>query len=69
MSDVGRQVDPDKGHLNRERQVTTPLELPSCIGKSASLFLSELERRVRDGVYRETGWQVWWQGIIRETEN
>ena len=43
MSDVRRKTVPDKGRLNRERPVTKALEFPS----------SELERRVRDGVYTE----------------
>ena len=46
MSDVGRKVVPDKGRLNRERPVTKALS-------QERVFSSELERRVRDGVYTE----------------
>ena len=46
MSDVGRKVVPDKGHLNRERPVTKALEFPFFL----VFFSSQLER---DGVYTE----------------
>ena len=52
MSDVGKEVVPDKSRLNRERPVTKALEFPSCTGKSF-FFPSELERGVRDAVYTE----------------
>ena len=51
MSDVGRKTVQDKGRLNRDRPVTKALEFPFCTGKYFSS--SELERRVRDGVYTE----------------
>ena len=51
MSDVGKTVVPDKGRLNRKRPVTKALEFPSCTRKIFSP--SEMERRVRDGVYTE----------------
>ena len=51
MSDVGRKTVPDKGRLNRERPVTKTLEIPFSTEKS--FFSSELERRVRRGVYTE----------------
>ena len=53
MSDVGRKTVPDKWRLNRRRPVTKALEFPFCTGKSFFFFSSELERRVRDGVYTE----------------
>ena len=46
MSDVGRKTVPVKGRLNRERPVTKALS-------QERVFSSELERRVRDGVYTE----------------
>ena len=39
MSDVGRKVDPDEGHLNREQLVAKALEFPSCTEKS--FFIKE----------------------------
>ena len=55
MSDVGRKTAPDKERLNRERPVTKALEFPFCTGKSfcCCFFSSELEQRVRDGMYTE----------------
>ena len=53
VSDVSRKVVPDKGSLNRERPVTKALKFPSCTRKC--FFPSELERRVREGVYVMTG--------------
>ena len=53
MSDVGRKIVPDKGRLNRDRPVTKALKFPFCTGKFFVFFSSELERRVRDGVYTE----------------
>ena len=50
MSNVGRKTVPDKGRLNRERQVTKALV---SILHRKEFFSSELERRVRDGVYAE----------------
>ena len=48
MSDVGRKTVAGKGRLNRGDQT---LEFPFCTGKRG--FSSEVERRVRDGVYTE----------------
>ena len=54
MSYVRRKTVPGKGRLNRERPLTKALEFPFCSGKSFFVFFSsELERRVRDGVYTE----------------
>ena len=55
MSDVGRKIVPDKGRLNRARQVTKALEFPFCTGKFFLIFFfkSELERGIRDGVHTE----------------
>ena len=61
MSDVGRKIVPDKGRLNRERPVTKAIEFPFCIGK---IFSSELERRVRDGLYTERQDDIYYGGGV-----
>ena len=49
MSDVSREVVPDKGSLNGERPATKALKFPSC----TRVFSSELEWRMQEGVYAE----------------
>ena len=71
MPDVGRKTVPDKGRLNKERPVTKAPSVSILHRKEFFLFFSsEVEQRVRDGVYRERlddryGGMV----TIKETEN
>ena len=65
MSDVGRKTVPDKGRLNRERPVTKALEFPFCTGKRFFSIGTGMES-MKWSVNRETGWQIWWQGTIKE---
>ena len=51
MSDVSRNIVPDKGSLNKDRQVTKPLV--SVLHKKELFFSSELEWNVREGVHTE----------------
>ena len=54
MPDVGRKTVPDKGRLNKERPVTKAPSVSILHRKEFFLFFSsEVEQRVRDGVYRE----------------
>ena len=58
------------GRLFQTRGVWTEnkaLEFPSCTGKSC--FIRNGTESTRWSVQREAGWQVWWQGTIKETEN
>ena len=51
MSDVGRKTVPDIGRLIRKRPVTKAPAFPFCTEKK--IFSSELESRVRGGVYTD----------------
>ena len=66
MSDVGRKTVSDKGRLNRKRPVTKALEFPLCTGKR--FFIGAGTECTRRSVHRDTGWQIWWQGTIKETK-
>ena len=52
-TDVRRKVVPDKERLNRERPVTKALDFNFCAGAFFFFSPSELEWRVKDGVYTE----------------
>ena len=66
MSDVGREIVPDKGRLIRELLVTKALEFPFCTGKS--FFIGTGTESVEKSVYREMEGQICRQGTVKETK-
>ena len=63
---MGRKTVPDMRHLNREQLVTKgkALKFPFCTGKSGTGMDSK-----KKSLHRETEWQVWWKGTIREMKS